>query len=76
MVRHGRSEFRNRDRQHNQQAESDWIYGLNPVAEALKSGRKIAKVIYSGHNEAVARLIREAAELGITVEQAGRQFFD
>lgn len=76
MARHGRSGFRSRDKQHNQRTESDWIYGLNPVSEALRSGRKIEKVVYSSRNDAVSKLLKEAAELGITLEQAGRQFFD
>ncbi|MBN2653990.1 MAG: 23S rRNA (guanosine(2251)-2'-O)-methyltransferase RlmB [Nitrospirae bacterium] len=76
MARHGRSEFRSRDRQHVKRIETDWIYGLNPVSEALRSGRKIEKVVYSSRNDAVSKLLKEAAELGITLEQAGKQFFD
>ena len=54
-----------------------WIFGFNPVLEALKADRNI-KTVYlaSGRHERVAE-IRKAAELkGVPVEFAGTTFFD
>ncbi|MDX9714898.1 MAG: 23S rRNA (guanosine(2251)-2'-O)-methyltransferase RlmB [Dissulfurispiraceae bacterium] len=76
MARHGRSGFRKGEKSDHQNRASDWIYGLNPVAEALKSGRRIEKVVYCANNEAVARLVKDAVQLGIPAEATGRQFFD
>ena len=54
-----------------------WIFGFNPVLEALKAGRNI-KAVYlsSGRHERVSE-IRKVAELkGVPVEFADTTFFD
>ena len=55
----------------------EWIFGFNPVLEALKAGRSIKSVYLSvGRHEKVSE-IRTAAELrGIPVESADTTFFD
>jgi len=55
----------------------EWIFGFNPVLEALKAGRNI-KAVYlsSGRHERVSE-IRKAAQLrGVPVEFADTIFFD
>lgn len=54
-----------------------WIFGIHPVLEALKSGRNITTVyVSSGRHERVSE-IRKAAEIrGIPVEFPHTAFFD
>ncbi len=54
-----------------------WIYGVNPVLEALRAGRNI-KVLYvlSGKHEKVVPITIEAERRGIPVETAETRFFD
>jgi len=54
-----------------------WIFGLNPVLEALKSGRDITTVyVSSGRHERMSE-ITEAAEIrGVPVEFSDIAFFD
>jgi 23S rRNA (guanosine2251-2'-O)-methyltransferase len=55
----------------------EWIYGLNPVLEALRAGRNI-KAVYlsSGRHEKVGQVRQEAEKRRIPVETAGSAFFD
>ncbi|MEW6587302.1 MAG: RNA methyltransferase, partial [Nitrospirota bacterium] len=55
----------------------EWIYGLNPVLEALKAGRGI-KTLYlaAGRHEKVQGLRQEADRLGISVKTLDAGFFD
>jgi 23S rRNA (guanosine2251-2'-O)-methyltransferase len=55
----------------------EWIYGFNPVLEALRAGRGI-KIVYisSGRREKVNEIRREAEMRGVPVEMAGQPFFD
>jgi len=57
----------------------EWIYGSNPVHEALRAGRNI-KTVYlcSGRHEKVkvAEIRREAEIRGVPVEAADHLFFD
>jgi 23S rRNA (guanosine2251-2'-O)-methyltransferase len=58
-------------------SDDEWIYGLNPVAEAMRAGRKI-KTLYlsSSRYEKVEWLKREAARLDIPVKTIDPIFFD
>jgi 23S rRNA (guanosine2251-2'-O)-methyltransferase len=55
-----------------------WLYGLNPVVEAMRGGRALKVLyIYSGRRQGVGAIKREAEKRGIPVEdvhEAG--FFD
>ena len=55
----------------------EWIYGFNPVLEALRAGRSI-KIVYvsSGRHEKVDEIRKEAEMRGVPVETAGQTFFD
>jgi len=55
----------------------EWIYGINPVLEALKARRGI-KTLYvsSGRHEKVLQITREAEIGGIPVEISEPAFFD
>ncbi len=55
----------------------EWIYGLNPVIEALRAGRNI-KVVYlsSGRHEKIREVRREAEKRDVAVEIADSVFFD
>jgi len=59
-------------------AATEWIYGLNPVLEAMRAGRRLnALYIHAGRRKAAGELAREATELRVPVsivEDAG--FFD
>lgn len=57
----------------------EWIYGFNPVLEALRAGRNVRTVyLCSGRHENVkVEEIRRKAEIrGVRVEAADRPFFD
>ncbi len=58
-------------------AEKDlWIYGINPVGEALRSGRRII-TLYTLAQKGHAKDIVEAARAkGIPVKSMDRKFFD
>jgi 23S rRNA (guanosine2251-2'-O)-methyltransferase len=55
----------------------EWIFGLNPVLEALKSGRNIkALYVSSGRHERVSEIRKAAEARGICVELSDNTFFD
>jgi 23S rRNA (guanosine2251-2'-O)-methyltransferase len=55
----------------------DFIYGVNPVHEALKSERPLyALYVQDGDHRNVFSLIRLAEQRRIPVRRAGRDFFD
>jgi len=55
----------------------EWIYGLNPVLEALRAGRNIKTVyVSSGRNEKAGRVRQEAEKRGIPVETPAFTFFN
>lgn len=55
----------------------EWIYGLNPVFEALKAGRNIKTVyVSSGRHEKAGQLRHAAEQRGIPVETPDSTFFD
>lgn len=57
--------------------KQQWIYGFNPVLEAIKSGRKINIIyIYRQRHEHVQKIIEAANSRGIKVEFADKEFFN
>lgn len=58
-------------------SDSSWIYGLNPVFEAIKAGRKIKSLYLSSRrHEKVFEIRREAELRNIPVKTAEPLFFD
>jgi 23S rRNA (guanosine2251-2'-O)-methyltransferase len=58
-------------------SDSDWIYGLNPVLEAIRSGRKIKSIfISSGRHDKVSELRKGAEGRNIPVKILDPNFFD
>ncbi len=58
-------------------SKTEWLYGFNPVLEAIKSGRKIKTVYISKQrHEQIQKIIELAKAEGIPVEFAERDFFD
>jgi len=58
-------------------AKEEWLYGFNPVLEAIKSGRKIKTVYISRQrHEQIQNIIEIAKAEGIRVEFAEKDFFD
>lgn len=54
-----------------------WIYGINPIFEALRSGRTIKEFyISSGRRQIPNWLIKEAESRGIPIKTAAQDFFD
>lgn len=55
-----------------------WIYGLNPVLEAIRAGRNIRAVyLYAGRHRSVGMLMEEAGARGIPVKAiSDASFFD
>lgn len=57
--------------------KAEWLYGFNPVLEAIKSGRKITAVyIYKQRHEQTRDIIKLANAKGIPVEFEEKDFFD
>lgn len=55
----------------------EWIYGINPVFEAIRAGRSIKKIfISSGRHEKIQQIRAEADRRRIPVEIVGSDFFD
>lgn len=56
---------------------AEYIYGINPVSEALRAGRPLFAlyVLESAHRN-VSGLIREAEKQKITIRHAGKDFFE
>ncbi|MBI3592888.1 MAG: 23S rRNA (guanosine(2251)-2'-O)-methyltransferase RlmB, partial [Nitrospirae bacterium] len=49
--------------------KGDWIYGINPVLEAIKSGRKInALYIHNQRHEQIQNIIRIAKGKDIPIK--------
>jgi len=62
-------------RQKNQQEE--WVYGLNPVLEAVRSGREVKTVfLSSGRRDRIAEIEEEITSRGIKITRADNIFFD
>jgi len=59
------------------QDKGDWTYGINPVLEAIKSGRKINTVyVYDQSRQNLNMIIEAAKANGIPVKSEARIFFD
>lgn len=57
--------------------KESWLYGLNPVLEAVKSGRKITSIYISKQrHEQTQKISALAKEQGIRIEFADKEFFD
>jgi 23S rRNA (guanosine2251-2'-O)-methyltransferase len=58
-------------------SDKEWIYGLNPVLEALRGGRNIGHIlISSGRHDRLPELKKEAGEKKIPVKVIDPDFFD
>ena len=58
-------------------SDTEWIYGLNPVIEALRSGRKIKKIfLSSSRRDKASQIITEAANSKIPLTISDPTFFD
>jgi 23S rRNA (guanosine2251-2'-O)-methyltransferase len=58
-------------------SRDEWIYGLNPVLEAIRSGRQIKSVFLSrSRREGVAEIEREMLSRGIALKKTDPFFFD
>ena len=58
-------------------SDSEWIYGLHSVLEAVRAGR-IIRIIYissSRHNK-VSEIVHEAKKRKIPLKFIGKHFFD
>jgi 23S rRNA (guanosine2251-2'-O)-methyltransferase len=80
---------RHRDRQHSagekdlaprldrHRPRDEWIYGLNPVLEALRAGREIKSVIVSAsRRENFPEIEREVLSRGVKFRREDNSFFD
>ena len=57
--------------------KGDWTYGINPVLEAIKSGRRINTVyVYDQGRQTLSMLIEAARANGIPVKFESKKFFD
>ncbi|MDA8078775.1 MAG: 23S rRNA (guanosine(2251)-2'-O)-methyltransferase RlmB [Nitrospiraceae bacterium] len=55
----------------------EWVYGLNPVLEALRSGRKVRTVFISlARRQQLAGIEQEVASRGIRLQRTEQAFFD
>lgn len=58
-------------------SDNEWIYGLNPVIEALKAGRKIKKIfLSSSRRDKASQIIKEATNRKIPLTISDPTFFD
>ena len=58
-------------------SDSEWIYGINPVMEALRAGRKIKKIFLSSSRRYKAvQIIQEAERSNIPLTISAPAFFD
>lgn len=57
--------------------EKEWIYGVNPVIEAIRSGRDITRIyISSSRKEKLKHILREAERRHIDLTVIEKGFFD
>lgn len=69
--------IKKRERTGKSGSADDWIYGFNPLFEAIKAGRKIKKIfLSSGRHEKVSELRNEAAIRNIPVTIVDPAFLD
>jgi 23S rRNA (guanosine2251-2'-O)-methyltransferase len=57
--------------------DENWVYGLNPVLEALRSGRQVKTVfLSSSRREGIPEIEEEILSRGIALKKADHFFFD
>ncbi len=57
--------------------KGEWTYGINPVLEAIKSGRRISAVhVYDQSRQNLSTIIEAARAQGIAVKFETKEFFD
>lgn len=55
----------------------EWVYGLNPVLEVVRSGREVKAVfLSSGRRDRIAEIEEEISSHGIKINRADNTFFD
>lgn len=58
-------------------SDKEWVYGLNPVFEAIRAGRNVKCIfISSGRQNRLPELVKKADEQKIPVQIADPAFFD
>jgi 23S rRNA (guanosine2251-2'-O)-methyltransferase len=58
-------------------AKENWIYGINPVSEGIRSGRKISCLyVLKQKYELIKNIIQDAGDRGIPVKYVDKEFFD
>ena len=58
-------------------SSEEWIYGLNPVLEAVQSGREVKTVfLFSGRKDKLTEIEQELSAHGIKITKADALFFD
>ncbi len=61
----------------NRDERDDWIYGINPVLEAIRSGRAIRTLYVQGHRqEHIQGILKLAREKGIPIKTEEKDFFE
>ncbi|MGO9013422.1 MAG: 23S rRNA (guanosine(2251)-2'-O)-methyltransferase RlmB [Dissulfurispiraceae bacterium] len=59
------------------QDKGEWTYGINPVLEAIKSGRRISAVyVYQQSRHTLSTIIEAASANGIPVKFETKEFFE
>jgi 23S rRNA (guanosine2251-2'-O)-methyltransferase len=72
-----RSKFSGKKKHLESTRSAEWIYGINPVIEALRAKRDIKGVYVSpGRHEKMPQIMREAEARGIPVKHSDSDFFD
>jgi len=58
-------------------AKEEWLYGINPVLEAIRAGTKISSIhISSGRHKKLSEIIKEAEKAGLPVKIEDKDFFN
>jgi 23S rRNA (guanosine2251-2'-O)-methyltransferase len=58
-------------------AREEWVYGLNPVLEAIRSGRQVKSVFLSrSRREGIPGIEQEILSKGISLKKTDQFFFD
>jgi len=57
--------------------KKEWLYGINPVLEAIRAGTKIKSIhISSGRHKKLSEIIESAEKRGLPVKIEGKDFFN
>jgi 23S rRNA (guanosine2251-2'-O)-methyltransferase len=58
-------------------AQEEWVYGLNPVLEVVRSGREVKAVfLSSGRRDKIAEIEEEISSRGIKINRTDALFFE